>query len=120
LLYLAEDGFVNATYLVLRRLVERGLVDPAPPLRLMNESFRRFVVETGRAEDVAAVPEEGWNLKRVIRGTVVTAMIGVAIILFVTQPQLLTLSITFIGVAVAGIPAVLKLFDLIRGAQTSE
>jgi len=47
-------------------------------------------------------------------------MIGVVIILFVTQPQLLTLSITFIGVAVAGIPAVLKLFDLIRGAQTSE
>lgn len=120
MLYLAEDGFVNATYLVLRRLVERGLVDPAPPLRLMNESFRRFVVETGRAEDVAAVPEEGWNLKRVIRGTVVTAMIGVVIILFVTQPQLLTLSITFIGAAVAGIPAVLKLFDLIRGAQTSE
>jgi hypothetical protein len=119
LLYLAEDGFVNAAYLVLRRLVERGLVDPAPPLRLMNKSFRRFVIETGRAENIGAGPEEGWSPKRVIRGTFVIAMIGVAAILFVTQPQLLSLSTTFIGAAVAGIPAILKLFDLIRGTRTS-
>src|SRR5262249_14845295 len=40
---LAQDGFVNATHPVLQRLGQHRLIVRDPRLRLMNESFRRFV-----------------------------------------------------------------------------
>jgi hypothetical protein len=111
---IARDGFANAKRVtVLRRLVARGLVTPKPHLTLLNESFRKFVLELEPSKEIAQPKETSpWAL---VRGTLVGALILVSLMVFITQPQLLNLSNTFIVTASASIPALLKLFDLIRG-----
>jgi hypothetical protein len=117
---LAKDGFVNAKSRVLRRLVERGLVVHNPRLLPMNKSFREFILETGLHEGVPTLQKEGWSPSPVIRGTLVAVAIGVALIVFLTQRELLNLSTTFIGAVSAGTPALFKLFGLVRGGRTNE
>ncbi|MBZ5548909.1 MAG: cache domain-containing protein [Acidobacteriia bacterium] len=114
---LAQDGFVNAKSTGLRRLLERGLAVRRPDLQPMNESFGRFVVETGVREEVTASRQEEWSHWRVIRGVLLALMIGAALVVYLAVPQLLNYSTAFIGAAAAGIPTLLKLLDLFRGSR---
>jgi hypothetical protein len=122
LFHLAQDGFVHATFPVLRDLLQRGLLvvglsERNPQLSLFNDSFRKFVLEMDPSVRAISGKKESspWA---VVRSTLIVALIGVALIVFLSQPQLLNAWTAFIGAASAGIPALLKLFGLIRGANT--
>ena len=55
MVHLAEDGFANSKdHEVLRRLLMRGLVRRTPRIALLNETFRRFVMHRGSAEEAIA------------------------------------------------------------------
>lgn len=119
LLHLAQDGFVSAPRAVLQGLRERGLLvvpsEGHPRLSLFNHSFRQFVMNLEPGERAIASRKESspWA---VVRGTLIVGLIGVALIIFLSQPEMLKTSQAFIGAVAASIPALLKLFGLIRGA----
>jgi hypothetical protein len=115
---LSQDGFANAKNCGLRQLLKRGLAVRKPELSCFNESFRRFVLETGLREGLPALRGDEWGHWGAIRGALLFMVIGGGLIVYVTQPQLLSSSFAFIGAVAAGIPALLKVFDLLRGGQT--
>jgi hypothetical protein len=92
LYHLAVRGFVNPKNQDLaRRLMRRGLIRRAPALRVMNESFGRFVQ---RVEDRAtirawerAAGASSWTW---VRNGVLAMVVIVAVLLFVTRPDTYT------------------------------
>jgi hypothetical protein len=118
LLYLAHDRFLSWSNLQIRQLLKRGLIVRDPCLRLMNDSFRRFVIDKAgaRPEGVDAWKEEGarshWSQ---LKGPLLLGLISVAVLLFTTQPEVFNSSIVFVSAVTAGIPGIFKLFDLMQG-----
>jgi hypothetical protein len=114
---LAQDGFANAKNCGLRHLLERGFAVRKPDLACFNESFRKFVLETGLREGLPALRADEGSHWRVIRSTLLFVIIGGGLIVYLTQPQLLNSSTAFVGAVAAGIPALLKVLDLFRGGR---
>ena len=117
LAHLAEDGFVNEkNRRVVRRLIARGLVRCGPHLRLMNETFRRFVVSSVCKDEVRAVEQEAgpsaWDRLQL------PFFIGLATsVLFVltTQQSLLDGSLGAVAGVAAGVPALVQMMELFGG-----
>jgi len=117
LAHLAEDGFVNErNRRVVRRLIGRGLVRRGPHLRLMNETFRRFVVSSVCKNEVRAVEQEAepsaWDRLQL------PFFIGLAtsLLFFLTTQQSLLdgAAGTVVGVA-TGIPALMQMMEVVGG-----
>ncbi|HLE85817.1 MAG TPA: hypothetical protein VJG13_15875 [Thermoanaerobaculia bacterium] len=96
-------------------LVAWGLAVRDPALRLMNESFRDFVLA---ARDADALRSWEWagtaNLWRQLRlpfFALLTAAVG---FLFLTQPGLFDSTVAFASVAAAGVPALLRVVGSVR------
>lgn len=115
--HLAEDGFVSErNRRTVRRLIARGLVRREPHLRLMNETFRRFVVSSICKSQVRAVEQDAepsaWDRLRV------PLFLGLAAgLLFVltTQQSLLDGSVGTVAGVAAGVPALLNMMELFGG-----
>ncbi|MBI1928810.1 cache domain-containing protein [Candidatus Poribacteria bacterium] len=116
---LAQDGFINSKNPGFRQLLRKRLIVRAPGLRLINESFRRFVISAGRAEDIAAREREGagsrWNT---LKGPLLIGLIGGALFLFISQRELLNITTAFISAIAAGMMALLKLLDVFQRDKT--
>lgn len=117
LAHLAEDGFVNEkNRRVVRKLIGRGLVRRAPHLRLMNETFRRFVVSSACKNEVRAVEQEAepsaWD--RLQLPFFVTLAASVLFVL-TTQQSILNGSAVTIAGLVTGIPTVVQMMDMLGG-----
>lgn len=117
LAHLAEDGFVNErNRRVVRRLIARGLVRRGPHLRLMNETFRRFVVSSVCKNEVRAVEQEAepsaWDRLQL------PFFVGLAtslLFFLTTQQSLLDGSAGTVAGLAAGIPALMQMMDLFGG-----
>jgi hypothetical protein len=117
LVQLAFENVVNPKQsVVIRRLLERGLLLRDPALRLFNRSFALFIT---RVHDPAEVSEWerhttgfSWAETRwVLFGFLLIA----SLFLWATQRELFNTSVMFLSAAAAGLPAVLKLAsDLTR------
>lgn len=117
--HLAEDGFVNEkNRRTVRRLIARELVRRDPNLRLMNETFRRFVVSSICKSEVRAVEQEAepsaWDKLRL------PLFVGLAtslVFFFTTQQALLDGAAgTITGIA-AGVPALIQMIDLMGAGR---
>ena len=100
-------------------LLRRGLIylDPAP--RLMNESFRQFVLGAELPEVFELwTEEEGASPWARLRTPIIIAVIGIFLFLFATQPQLFSQSLAFTTGIAAVIPTIIKLVSLIAGARS--
>ncbi len=118
---LAQDGFLNSENPGVYRLVNKRLVVRAPHLRLLNESFRRFIVAAGRVEPVEAWgPESATSRWGLLKAPLAGVLALVAVFLFVTQPQVFQSSIGFVAALSAGLPALFKLFDIFRRGQQGQ
>ena len=115
LIQLAQHGMVSPQNKHLRRLVKRGLVVPDLGLRLMDESFRRFVISVSHEEDVEAWRRQGggsaWQLMRV---PLLLILVSVALFLFITQKDVYDSSISFMSAITAGIAALFKLLGMFQ------
>lgn len=115
--HLAEDGFVSErNRRTVRRLIARGLVKRDPNLRLMNETFRRFVISSICKSQVRAVEQEAepsaWDRLRV------PLFLGLAasmLFFFTTQQALLDGAAGTVAGLAAGIPALMQMMDLFGG-----
>lgn len=111
LIHLAEDGLVNARNAsVVQQLIRRNLVRQAPVAKIMNESFRRFIVANYQPADIAAegISSDWSNLK----GPLMFILLAVVAFLFTTQQDLLNTSITVLTTIAALLPAVAKFLGM--------
>jgi hypothetical protein len=115
LYHVAEYGFVSwRSCDLVRRLVNRGLIDMVPHPRPMNLSFWRFVQHAEMPEVLEQWTEEaGASVWTRLKGPLSLALVLVIAFLFVTQPQLLKQGMAFTAVLAAGAPALVKLFSML-------
>jgi hypothetical protein len=112
---LARDGTVHpGNTAALRQLLRRGLIVRDPQFRIMNESFRRFVLAQAvsmQADWDSEAAGSGWGKAR---GPLATALVLVGLFLLSTQQQFLQ---TTSGLLTAAGGCVAVLLRLIGAAQ---
>lgn len=119
LYHVAIHGFVSwRSSDVVRRLINRGLIQMVPHPRLMNRSFWRFVQHAEMPEVLEQWTEEagasGWSR---LKGPVSVAVVLTIAFLFATQPQLLRQSMALTAILAAGAPALVKLFSMLAQSR---
>ncbi len=114
----AEDGLMNPTSRrAISHLVRRGLIVRDPEFRIMNESFRRFLVSAPTAEQKEEWLREshrsGWGK---VHGTFFTTMILLGAFLLTTQNALWQSAAAYVTTALGALGTLGKLFNTFRSA----
>ncbi len=117
--HLADGGFVNPTcWDAVRRLRRRGLVSKDPALRLVNESFRLYVLETSPSEEVERwereVGEDSW---RMWRGALWIVALAVAGFVLITQREAADTTAKIVASLAVVAPTLLRLLSTVRGER---
>jgi hypothetical protein len=114
LMQIAQTGLVNGkARKEVRRLLARGLLRRDPQLRLMNETYRRFVSVQASTSSLARQLEEdlgkdAWSRFRV---PFFAAVMVVLLFFFGTQRELFDSTFAVVGGLTATIPAILKMLS---------
>ena len=114
LMQIAQTGLVNGKARKdVRRLLARGLLRRDPQLRVMNETFRRFVCVQASTSSLARQLEEdlgkdAWSRFRV---PFFAAVMVVLLFFFGTQRELFDSTFAVVGGLTATIPALLKMLS---------
>jgi hypothetical protein len=116
--HLAEEGLVNPrSEPVVQRLLRAGLIVRDPQLRVMNETFRRFVVEAAPPAQLAEW-EAGASLPWAsIETAMVTVVIGLAGLLVLTQHQLVSAWTGFVPTLAPAVPTFMKFLASMQQAK---
>jgi hypothetical protein len=122
LLYqIARFGFVNGNNrTLLRRVMARGLVRREGEVRLLSETFRRFVLSRAAEvqKDTVALEDASGAWDRV-RIPLVVVMVAVVAFFFATQKDVVNATSAILTGLAAGLPALLKIVGMFtdrRGA----
>jgi hypothetical protein len=96
----------------------RGLADKDPSFRLMNQTFRRFVLSAPCQHDIRAIEGAAdpspWDRFR----APFLALLVVASLFFVlTQQELFTATITTLTAVLAGLPVLVRVVSLLAGKR---
>jgi len=122
LMQLAQTGLVNfKARRHVRRLLARGHIRRDPQLRLMNETFRRFVLAQSATSNLAAELEtnlagDAWNRFRV------PLFASVAIVLlffFMTQRQMFDSTLALVTGLAASLPAFINMVSRFGNRSSS-
>jgi hypothetical protein len=113
--HLAQDGLVNEkNRRLVRRLMVRGLIRRQPYFRLMNETFRLYVMSPDCRGQVMhlerAVGASTWDH---LRRPFFAVLVAAAVFFLATQRQLLDSTTAVVGVFTAALPVLLKVADVL-------
>jgi hypothetical protein len=120
LLHIAADGFANSKdRYTIRRLLARGLIRRAPNFKVMNETFRRFVVADARRREVMAFEksdprESTWD--KIQKPLMIGLIVGGGFFFF-TQRELFDASFAVVSGVAGGIPAILRLVGVLTSPR---
>ena len=110
MVHLAEDGFANSKdHEVLRRLLMRGLVRRTPRIALLNETFRRFVMHRGSAEEAIAESNRELSVWDGIRLPMMILLAVVLTFFLVTQQEFFNSVTAVLAGVVTGLPVFVRL-----------
>lgn len=116
LLQVARTGLVNSERLELRTLLARGLLQRDPELRLVNESFRRFVLAKGSPDTPPPEETDGsmanWQNTK---GALWVLLTGVAAFLFLTQREVWNILIGVATAFMAGLNSLTQASKVFKG-----
>lgn len=119
LVHLAEEGLVNPkNHRPLKRLLARGLARRDPALRVMNETFRRFVIS--HKHEVLAIErreteDSPWaHVKRPLT----TVLLGVGVFFFATQREVFNTTLVFVTALAGALPQILQLVGFFGSSKT--
>ncbi|HXO41487.1 MAG TPA: hypothetical protein VN999_08575 [Thermoanaerobaculia bacterium] len=123
--HLAQDGLVNEkNRRLVRRLMVRGLIRRQPYFRLMNETFRLYVVSPECRKQVLrleqTVDPSAWDR---LRRPFFAVLVAAAVFFLGTQRQLLDSTTAMVGAFTAALPVLLKVADTLgarRGAANAK
>jgi hypothetical protein len=114
LIHLALDGLISSKNTDVRRLMKRGLVVLDPGLRLMDESFRRFVISAAHGEDIDAWRQADGSNWELLKAPLLLILLSVSLFLFVTQKDVYDSSVSFVSALTAGLAALFKLLGMFQ------
>ncbi len=121
LIHVAQEGFVNPKrWGIVRRLRSRGLIRKDPGLRLMNESFRRFVVHAELPATVKRweAEKKGLTWAR-LQGPLMIVAIAVAAFFFFTQRDETSAAIGFVTTLAGVVPTVVRLISSLHAQRAT-
>jgi len=115
--HLAHDGLLSSNDPDLERLMKKGLIVREPAVRLMNESFKCFVlgVEDGEALaycEAKAKKSSNWEALKVPLSIGVASVI---VFLLLTQREIYNSTLPIITAITAGVPTFFKLISVFHG-----
>jgi hypothetical protein len=116
LFHLAQDRLLSPKDHDIEPLMRRGLIAHKPDLRLMNESFKRFVKNEKGAQVIAKYEEKAredslWHSLRIPLVLVLVSLIG---FLFIAQPELYNSSLALMTAITTIIPAFFTLLGALQ------
>jgi hypothetical protein len=113
--HVARHGLASAaSRRVVRRLLARGLLRKDPELRVMNRSFRRFVLESEcRCEVVALERAAGPSLWDRLRFPLGMGAVIAAVFLAVTQREAFDATLTMAAGVTTAVPTLAKLMTVL-------
>ncbi len=113
--HVARNGLASAaSRRVVRRLLARGLLRKDPALRLLNLSFRRFVLEAERRQEVASLERlAGPSLWDQLRVPIGMAAVLAAAFLAATQREAFNATLTMAAGVTTAVPTLVKLATLL-------
>jgi hypothetical protein len=124
LVQLAEEGFLNPKQaLVVRQLLQRGLLVRDPALRLMESGFCAFVRRVHDAKEIKALEQDftgvgwsglRWGFAKILMVAATFVAVVISLFLFATQQQLQDAAIGVVSIAAVAVPLLLKLVESIR------
>ena len=121
LIQLAEEGVLNRKEeRVVRHLMKKGLIDRRPRLTLLNETFRRFVLDVKEEEqDFTKWEQEhaaqGWAAWR---SALIVVLVTVVVFLGATQQEILESWLPILGAVATGVAGILRVFTLFHRGST--
>jgi hypothetical protein len=121
LAHVARDGWVHASARqVVRRLLGRRLLEKDPALRLMNGTFRSFVLSSECRADVtrleSATVASTWDQLRLPLGVCV---VGAAVFLFATQRELYNAILGLTTTAAVSVPSLIRAVGMLAGRRVA-
>jgi hypothetical protein len=120
--HVAEHGLANAAVRgVVRRLLGRGLLRKDPSLRLMNETFRCFVLSKDCWQQVAVLEIAGgpstWDR---LRTPLAVGVVGAGVFLFTTQKELYNAILGVTTAAAVSVPALVRAVGMLAGRNAGD
>ena len=120
LLQIAEEGLCNVkSSRVVRRLMARGLVTRRRNIRLVSETFRRFVLSDGVRPAAAALEGQSASTWDDVRIPFMAMLVATMAFFFTTQHELFNTTLGIVTGVAAGVPTLLKLATLFGDKRSS-
>jgi hypothetical protein len=119
---IAKEGLVNRNAEnILRPLVRRGLVLMDPNCRIMNESFRRFILTAERPEVIAEWQQRGGESAWArMRAPILLAVAVLGAFFFATQREAFNQSLGLVAALAASVPGVISLLGSVAKLTRSD
>lgn len=118
LFHLAKHRFLHSKNPELRVLMQKKLILREPDLRMLNESFRRFVLEKGEQEEIDLLEQRGpASIWSIVSRPMSFSLLTVMIFLLATQEHLRTVTMGFLTMLPAFFAAFPRLFAAAQGAR---
>jgi len=125
LLHLAQDKLLSHNDPEIKPLMQRGLIICAPDVRLMNETFKAYVLgqcftdvdESAAIQDAETQARRSSSLEP-FKIPILAGFVAAVLFLLFTQKDLANSSWTLVTAATTGIPAVFKLLSLFQSDNT--
>ena len=116
---IASEGFVNyKSRRTVRRLLGRGLIAKDPSFRLMNQTFRRFVLSPACQHDIHAIEgasdPSSWDR---FRAPFFAVLIGAALYFVATQREMFTATLATLTTVAAALPVLTRMLALVAGKR---
>ena len=121
LFQLAQDGWANPNNdRALRELQRRQVIERPSGFRIMNKSFRKFILNSQYPEEITEWEQEGkQSLWKALKVSLITAATLVACWLVYAQQDILNLSLGYLSAFVAAGGIVIKLLSDFRGRSAA-
>ena len=118
---LSEQGVVNPRNSeVVARLMRSGLVRRDPTFRIMNKSFRHFVLRQIPSNVLVEWEHEGVRLPwGSITAVMLTLALGLAGLLLLTQQQVVDSWVGYVPALAPALPTMMKLFSSLQPGSKS-
>jgi hypothetical protein len=118
LVQIADEGLSNVkSARVIRLLMARGLVTKRRNIKLVTETFRRFVQSEGVREEALELEGRSTGSWDAVRLPFMTLVIASIAFFFTTQHELFTTTMGIVTGVAASLPAVLKVASLFGGKR---
>lgn len=116
---LAQHGLLSPKDPDVDELLRKGLIVRDPALRIMNKSFRLFILSRGGDQSIAkceldAKSSSNWEVLKV---PLTIGLLSVGAFLLLTQRELYNSALPFLSGLAAGLPALLKLVSLFQSGS---